>query len=113
VLLVASEATVYYAVLDSDGGHIATVEADFAGEAVATVEASAEHEGETLHAREANRAEVFRHLVDVLGLSYRDLGDELDVSKDYISHRLQGIRDIRRMDVLALERLRELREREE
>lgn len=103
----------YYAVLDSDAEYVATVEADFADEAVATVEASAEHEGETLHAREAEQDEVFRHLVDVLGLSYRDLGAELDVSKDYIALRLKGSRDVRRLDVLALERLRELREREE
>lgn len=103
---------VYYVVIDSEGEAIRTVEADFADEAVATVEADGEHGGKTLHAREAKQDEAFRHLVDVIGLSHAQLGNELDVSANYIGSRMRGNRDVRRLDVLALERLREIRDLE-
>lgn len=102
----------YYVVTDSEGQAIRTVEADFADEAVAAVEAEGEHSGKTLHAREAETDEAFRYLVDVVGLSHRRLGDELDVSENYIGSRMRGNRDVRRLDVLALERFREIRELE-
>ena len=47
----------------------------------------------------------FRSLVAASGLSYRKLAVELDVSKSYIADRMSGRRDVRRLDVLALERL--------
>lgn len=103
----------YYAVVDSEGNHVRTVEADFADEAVSTVEADGEHGGKTLHAREAEKDEAFRYLIDEIGLSYIQLGKELDVSENYIGHRARGNQDVRRLDVLALERLRELRERQD
>lgn len=100
----------YYVVTDSDGEAIRTVEADFADEAVRTVEASGEHDGKTLHAREAETDEAFRYLVREVDLSYIQLGKELDVSENYIGYRMRGDRDVRHLDVLAMERFRQLQE---
>jgi hypothetical protein len=104
---------VYYVVTDSSGDPVRTVEADFADEAVHTVEADGEHDGKTLHAREAEQDEAFRYLVNQIGLSYIKLGERLDVSENYIGYRMRGDRDVRRLDVLALERFRQLQERSE
>lgn len=102
----------YYVVTDSDGDHVRTVEADFADEAVQAVEAGGQHEG-TLHAREARQDEAFRYLVDQTGLSHAGLAQRLDVTEGYIGHRMRGDRDVRRLDVLALERFIQLQERNE
>lgn len=103
---------VYYAVVDPAGDLVQVVEADFANEAIQTVEAETGHEAASLHAREASQDEVFRYLLDWHDLSYRDLQDQLEVSRSYLQARAKGRRTIRRLDVLALERLRQLRERE-
>ena len=92
----------YYAVLD-EGEHIATVEADGSAEAVAAVE-----DGQT--AREATDAETFRYLVDQVGMTYGQLGERLGTSPAYIGHRIRGDREVRPLDVLALERLRQIRD---
>lgn len=95
----------YYAV-EADGEHIETVEADGPAEAVAAVEG-----GET--AREATKAETFRYLHGEIGLSYSEMAEELDTSPAHIGHRIRGDVDVRRLEVLALERLRQIRESEE
>ena len=51
----------------------------------------------------------FRSLVAASGLSYRKLAVKLDVGKSYIGDRMSGRRDVRRLDVLALEQLLEKR----
>lgn len=95
---------------DSDGEKAETVEADSAEEAVRSVEASGQHEGQSLQAREAEKPEAFRYLVSEIGLSQRDLAAEFEVSKGYIGTRKREERSVRRLDILALERLRELKD---
>ena len=51
----------------------------------------------------------FESLVNASGLSYRALAKKLDVGKSYIGDRMSGRRDVRRLDVLALEQLLEKR----
>lgn len=94
-----------YYVVSADGEDIATVEADGPAEAEAALDAGGE-----LTVRQATKQEAFTYLVDEVGLSHRKLGTELDTSKDYIGKRLRGTRDVRRLDVLAMERLRQLRD---
>jgi hypothetical protein len=100
---------VYYAVEDPAKDVVQVVEANFPTEAVKAVEAEYNGDG-TLHAREAEPDEVFRYLVRDIGLSYIQLGERLGVSENYIGHRMRGDRDVRHMDVLALERLRQRKE---
>lgn len=101
---------VYYVVTDPEGDPIRTVEADSAEDAVDAVDTDGRYDVEELQARKADTAEAFRYLVDEIGLSYIQLGKRLDVSENYIGHRMRDQRDVRRLDVLALERLRQLRE---
>jgi hypothetical protein len=95
---------VYY-VVSANGEHIATVEADGPAEAVSAVDV----EGEPT-VREATRQEVFVYLLNELGMSHRELAERLGTSKGYIGHRTQGTRETRPLDVLAMERLRQLQD---
>lgn len=102
---------VYYAVVDPAKELVAVVEADFQQQAVEA--AREEYDGNgTLHAREADNQEIFAYLVNQIGLSYTKLGNELDTSPTYVGHRIRDERTTRRLDVLALERLRQLKEKE-
>jgi len=94
---------VYY-VVSTEDEQIGTVEADGPDEAVRAVEAG----GGDLTAREATRQEAFAYLLNEVGLSYRQLADELGTSKSYVGQRMAGRRDVRRLDVLAMERLRQV-----
>jgi transcriptional regulator with XRE-family HTH domain len=49
----------------------------------------------------------FENLVAESGRTVRELASELDVSRGYISDRLSGRREVRRLDLLALRRLLE------
>lgn len=104
---------VYYTVVDSAGDLVDVAEADFPDEAIDAAAAEAECDAADLHAREATQDEIYRYLLDWHDLSYRALQDELEVSRSYLQARSKGRREIRRLDILALERLRQLREREE
>jgi len=51
----------------------------------------------------------FKELMEEIGLSVRQLAKELGVSKSYVGARSSGTRRARRLDVLALERLIQIR----
>lgn len=99
----------YYAVENPAKEVVQTVEAYGRSEAERKVRREYDGDG-TLYARPATKEEEFEYLVAEIGLSHADLGEKLDVSKNYIGSRLRRNRDVRRLDVLALERFRELRE---
>lgn len=102
----------YYAIENPAKDVVGVVEAQ--NEVGALHEAQDEYTGSgTLDAREATQAEKFRYLVGQIGLSHSRLARKLDVSEGYVGHRMRGDQDVRRLDVLALERLRELRKQNE
>jgi hypothetical protein len=103
---------VYYAIENPAKDVVGVVEAQ--NDVGALQEAQDEYAGNgTLNAREATATEAFRYLAGEIGLSHARLAEQLGVSQGYVGHRMRGNQDVRRLDVLALERLRELREKEE
>lgn len=100
----------YFVVRDTSGKEFGTVEADSPQEAIQSLEVENRSEGVSYRARKAEKPEVFRYLVSEIGLSQRDLAAELEVSKGYIGSRNREEREVRRLDILALERLRELKD---